>query len=148
MLGRSVLSAPVPDRIVTTLADRRATILEVIRNARSTIALSLFRCNDEEIFAEIARADRARRGRRRAGHRAGQRRPKEAREAVHGVETDRREYQHLQRSRGEIPREIPRGRRRAGGGGLVELHAQVFHADAGRAGRHLGPRRREPAFGS
>ncbi len=28
----------------------------MIRNARSTLALSLFRCNDEEIFAEIARA--------------------------------------------------------------------------------------------
>src|SRR5262249_52657603 len=45
-----------PDRIVTSVEERRATILEVIRNARESIVLSLFRCNDEQIFDEIARA--------------------------------------------------------------------------------------------
>lgn len=45
-----------PDRIVTSVADRRTTILDVIRNARHELALSLFRCTDEEIFGEIGRA--------------------------------------------------------------------------------------------
>src|SRR5262245_1915945 len=45
-----------PDRVVTSVEDRKAAIIEVIRNARQTIALSLFRCNDREIFDELARA--------------------------------------------------------------------------------------------
>ena len=45
-----------PDQVVTSLADRRSTVLDVIRNARQSIALSLFRCNDDEVFAELARA--------------------------------------------------------------------------------------------
>ena len=48
--------SPLPDRVITATADRRTAVLEVIRNATSTLALSLFRCNDEAIFAEIARA--------------------------------------------------------------------------------------------
>lgn len=44
------------DRVVTSVADRRSTILDVIRNARRQITLSLFRCNDQEIFAELERA--------------------------------------------------------------------------------------------
>lgn len=47
-----------PDRVVTALDERRAVILEVIRNARESIALSLFRCNDDEVFDELARATR------------------------------------------------------------------------------------------
>jgi cardiolipin synthase len=46
----------VPDRVVTAVADRRSTILDLIRGARHQICLSLFRCNDEEILAELARA--------------------------------------------------------------------------------------------
>jgi cardiolipin synthase len=45
-----------PDRIVTAVDQRRATILDVIRGARESIALSLFRCNDDETFDELARA--------------------------------------------------------------------------------------------
>jgi cardiolipin synthase len=45
-----------PDRVVTAVADRRTTILEIIRGAKRRLWLSLFRCNDDEIFAEIARA--------------------------------------------------------------------------------------------
>jgi cardiolipin synthase A/B len=45
-----------PDRVVTSVADRKSVILDVIRNARESLALSLFRCNDKEIFEEIARA--------------------------------------------------------------------------------------------
>lgn len=44
------------DRVVTSVDDRRAAILDVIRGARQGIALSLFRCQDEEILAELARA--------------------------------------------------------------------------------------------
>ena len=44
------------DLVVTSVADRRAAIVNVIRHARRTIALSLFRCNDEEVMAELARA--------------------------------------------------------------------------------------------
>ena len=44
------------DTIVTSIAERRNTILKVIRNARTTIAMSFFRCNDPQLFAELARA--------------------------------------------------------------------------------------------
>ena len=44
------------DRVVTSVAERRDVILDVIRNARESIALSLFRCNDKTIFEELARA--------------------------------------------------------------------------------------------
>ena len=44
------------DRVITSTDERRPAILEIIRNARRSIALSLFRCNDDEIFAELARA--------------------------------------------------------------------------------------------
>jgi phosphatidylserine/phosphatidylglycerophosphate/cardiolipin synthase-like enzyme len=46
----------LPDRVVTAVADRRTTILETIRGARRRLSLSLFRCDDDEIFTEIARA--------------------------------------------------------------------------------------------
>lgn len=46
----------LPDRVVTAVADRRTTILETIRGTKRRLWLSLFRCNDDEIFAEISRA--------------------------------------------------------------------------------------------
>jgi len=46
----------IPDRVVISIDDRRATVIEIIRNAKRHIALSLFRCNDDEVFAELARA--------------------------------------------------------------------------------------------
>jgi len=46
----------IPDRVVVAPGDRRPAILDIIRNARSHIALSLFRCNDEAIFSELAAA--------------------------------------------------------------------------------------------
>jgi cardiolipin synthase len=55
MMASHTRRAP-PDRVVTASADRRTTILETIRGAKRRLSLSLFRCNDEEIFAEIARA--------------------------------------------------------------------------------------------
>jgi phosphatidylserine/phosphatidylglycerophosphate/cardiolipin synthase-like enzyme len=45
-----------PDRLVSAIEDRRAVLLDVIRQARSRITLSLFRCNDAEILAELAAA--------------------------------------------------------------------------------------------
>jgi cardiolipin synthase len=45
-----------PDRLVTAVADRRTTVIDIIRNAKRHIALSLFRCNDDAIFAELAAA--------------------------------------------------------------------------------------------
>ena len=45
-----------PDRLVVAIDDRRATILDIIRNAKRRIALSLFRCNDEAIFDALAAA--------------------------------------------------------------------------------------------
>jgi cardiolipin synthase len=45
-----------PDRLVTAVEERRATLVDVIRQARSRITLSVFRCNDDDIFAELAAA--------------------------------------------------------------------------------------------
>jgi len=44
------------DRVVTTPAERRETILGAIRDARRQLTLSLFRCSDEKILREITRA--------------------------------------------------------------------------------------------
>ena len=44
------------DRIVTAVADRRRTILNVIRCAERQISLSMFRCDDEEILSGLADA--------------------------------------------------------------------------------------------
>src|SRR5438128_1086108 len=46
----------VQDRVVTSTRDRRNAVLDVIRGASRRLALSLFRCNDDEVFAELARA--------------------------------------------------------------------------------------------
>jgi len=53
---RSASGRPPPDRVVTSVADRRSTIVDVIRNARRSLALSLFRCTDAQIFSELAQA--------------------------------------------------------------------------------------------
>ena len=45
-----------PDRVIATVSDRRPALLDVIREAKREITLSLFRCNDAEIFAELTRA--------------------------------------------------------------------------------------------
>ena len=47
-------------RVVTSVAERRDVILEVICRAKREIALSLFRCNDAAVFAAIT--DAVRRG--------------------------------------------------------------------------------------
>ena len=43
-------------RVVTSVAERRDVILEVICRAKREIALSLFRCNDAAVFAAITDA--------------------------------------------------------------------------------------------
>jgi cardiolipin synthase A/B len=45
-----------PDRLVSAVEERRPVLLDVIRNARHRITLSLFRCNDEGIIEELAAA--------------------------------------------------------------------------------------------
>jgi phosphatidylserine/phosphatidylglycerophosphate/cardiolipin synthase-like enzyme len=45
-----------PDRFVTAVDERRPAIIDVIRRARRRLTLSLFRCNDSEILAELAAA--------------------------------------------------------------------------------------------
>ena len=45
-----------PDRVITSPGDRREAVLDAIRQARTRLCLSLFRCNDKEIFAELQRA--------------------------------------------------------------------------------------------
>jgi phosphatidylserine/phosphatidylglycerophosphate/cardiolipin synthase-like enzyme len=48
---------PIPtDRVILDPAERRAALLEVIRRARTHLLLSLFRCNDKEIFRELRAA--------------------------------------------------------------------------------------------
>ncbi len=44
------------DRVVTSVEDRRGAVVDLIRSARESIALSLFRCNDDDIFEELAQA--------------------------------------------------------------------------------------------
>ena len=44
------------DRLVTSVEERRAALIEVIRGAKTRITLSLFRCNDEEVLDELAAA--------------------------------------------------------------------------------------------
>jgi cardiolipin synthase len=45
-----------PDRLILAIDERRGVILDVIRKARRRLILSLFRCNDEAIFNELAYA--------------------------------------------------------------------------------------------
>lgn len=44
------------DYVITAPADRRDAVLNMIRRARRRLTLSLFRCNDDGIIVEIARA--------------------------------------------------------------------------------------------
>lgn len=46
----------VPDRLVASADERRAAVLDVIRQARRRITLSLFRCNDSAVFSELKAA--------------------------------------------------------------------------------------------
>ncbi len=48
--------APPPDRIVLALDARRTTVLDVIRQAKRQLSLSLFRCTDEAVFDELQAA--------------------------------------------------------------------------------------------
>jgi phosphatidylserine/phosphatidylglycerophosphate/cardiolipin synthase-like enzyme len=50
------IETDTPDRLVTAVEDRRPALLDVIRGARHRITLSLFRCNDEELFNELEAA--------------------------------------------------------------------------------------------
>ncbi len=45
-----------PDRLIVSVEGRRAVLLDVIREARTRITLSLFRCNDSHIFEALTAA--------------------------------------------------------------------------------------------
>ena len=45
-----------PDRLIASVDERRGALLDVIRHARTRITLSLFRCNDNAVFEELAAA--------------------------------------------------------------------------------------------
>ena len=44
------------DRVITVPADRREAVVDTIRRARRRLTLSLFRCTDDAIVEELARA--------------------------------------------------------------------------------------------
>ncbi len=44
------------DRLVSAPSERKPAILDVIRQSRARLVLSLFRCNDPDIFAELGHA--------------------------------------------------------------------------------------------
>ena len=46
------------DRLIVAVDQRRDVVLDVIRQAQRRITLSLFRCNDDDVFAELAAAVR------------------------------------------------------------------------------------------
>jgi cardiolipin synthase len=45
-----------PDRLVAAVDERRPALLDVIRGAQRRLTLSLFRCNDDAVFEELASA--------------------------------------------------------------------------------------------
>ena len=45
-----------PDRVAITPVERRAAVLRLIRGARRRLGLTIFRCNDELVLAEVAAA--------------------------------------------------------------------------------------------
>jgi cardiolipin synthase len=47
---------PPRDRLIASVDDRRSAILDVIRQARRCLTLSLFRCNDELVLSELKQA--------------------------------------------------------------------------------------------
>jgi cardiolipin synthase len=51
----SAVAVP-PDRLIASVDERRPAVLEVIRQARRRLTLSLFRCNDDPVFDELAAA--------------------------------------------------------------------------------------------
>src|SRR3954447_12223117 len=52
----TAVPATPPDRVVTAIDDRRPALLDVVRQARRRITLSLFRCNDAAVFQELKAA--------------------------------------------------------------------------------------------
>jgi cardiolipin synthase len=54
--GERLSAISVPDRLISGCEERRAAVLDLIRGARTSITLSLFRCNDKTVFQELAAA--------------------------------------------------------------------------------------------
>jgi len=56
VMANDTTNRSAPDRLIVDVELRRSAIVDVIRGARRTITLSLFRCNDQTIFDELAGA--------------------------------------------------------------------------------------------
>src|SRR5206468_1382142 len=50
------MTSPCLDRLVVAVDARRQALVDVISHARREITLSLFRCNDDIVFDELAAA--------------------------------------------------------------------------------------------
>ena len=136
----------IPDRLVVSAEERRPALLDVIRQARTRITLSLFRCNDQAVFDALQCGDRSRRGRRSAGHLARQGRQEEDDEAVARAGADRRLAPFVHRSGGEVSPQVSRRGRGAGDRRVAEPHEEVLPKNARRSRRHPRPGRcRRPA---
>jgi phosphatidylserine/phosphatidylglycerophosphate/cardiolipin synthase-like enzyme len=55
-MSATLRGAIPPDSVRTSTAIRRRTILDVLRRARRRVELSMFRCDDAQVFSELARA--------------------------------------------------------------------------------------------
>ena len=56
MEKRTGSSGTAPDGVITSIEERRRTIVDVIDGAKRAITLSLFRCNDRAVFDALAAA--------------------------------------------------------------------------------------------
>ena len=55
--GQPAASVPVrPDLLILSPAERRDTLLHVIRGTRKRLVLSLFRCDDGKVLEELSEA--------------------------------------------------------------------------------------------
>src|SRR5579859_2086854 len=54
--GPASSKPPDPDLVILSPAERRDTLLHVIRGARRRVILSLFRCDDDKVLEELGEA--------------------------------------------------------------------------------------------
>ena len=129
------------DRLIVSIEQRRDAVLDVIRQARQRITLSLFRCTDEKVFAELAAA--VRRGvdvealvtsRAKGGK-------KKLAKLWSTLERTGALSQAVYRSGREVSREVPGCRRGPGARHLAQLHQEMFSQDVRRARPDARPRR-------
>ena len=111
MNRNDLAGAAGPGSSSPSVEERRPAMLDVIRQARRRITLSLFRCNDDEIFEELAAATARGVAVEVLVTVPREGRPQEAGEAVARARGDRRVGERLHRSGREVSREVSRRRR-------------------------------------